>query len=430
MKHSHQSQSAEGKRLMLIAFHFPPVQGSTGVTRSLAFAKYLRDCGWEVAVLTASPKAYPEIRNENLKNIPSYIRVERGFARDTQRHFSIFGKYALFMATPDRWQSWILGGCLKARRLIREWHPTAIMSTYPIASAHQLGYLVSKWSGLPWIADFRDPMAQDNYPTDPTLHRSYTTIEKRVFRHASQIVVTTEGTADFYRSRYPAFDPDRIIIIPNGFDEAMFPKDRPARSGADPERKTVLLHSGVIYPKERNPTEFFHAIHELRNKGMLDSRRVEFRLRATGHDALYAPQLEKLGITDLVKLLPAVPYEEALTEMLMVDACMILQAASCNDQIPAKLYEYLYADQPILGLTDPKGDTGQLMQAFGMTDIASLHDRPAMVETIPAFLNRLETGVAARPDHSAVLRFSRRSLTGALAQVLDKAISHGQPKKR
>jgi len=43
------------KRLLLIAFHFPPLQGSTGVHRSLAFARYLGQHGWEVTVLTVTP---------------------------------------------------------------------------------------------------------------------------------------------------------------------------------------------------------------------------------------------------------------------------------------------------------------------------------------------------------------------------------------
>ena len=48
------------KRVLLIAYHFPPCQGSTGVTRSLAFAKYLQEWGWNVTVLTVSANAYWE----------------------------------------------------------------------------------------------------------------------------------------------------------------------------------------------------------------------------------------------------------------------------------------------------------------------------------------------------------------------------------
>lgn len=407
------------KRLLLIAFHFPPIQGSTGVTRSLAFARYLIEFGWEVTVLSADPRAYPATRSENLQGIPPHVRVERGFAWDTKRHLSILGKYPLCLATPDRWQSWIAGGFLKARKLVREWQPSAIMSTFPIASAHQIGALVNDWCGLPWIADFRDPMAQDGYPPEPLLHRAYAAIERRVFRQASHVIVTTEGAARLYRSRYPSFDSERLVIIPNGFDDAMFP----ARAAAAvPGRERLLvLHSGVLYPSERDPTEFFRALAELRDAGAIHPSRVEFRLRATAHDELYAPLLRELGLEDMVSLAPAVPYADALAEMMSADACLVLQAANCNDQIPAKVYEYLYAGRPVLALTDPAGDTGRLLRGLGMTDIVPLDDRRAIKEALPGFLERVRTGSARIVEPSSVMPFSRRALTGRLAAILDAA---------
>ena len=46
------------RRLLAIAYHFPPIQGSSGVHRTLAFARYLRDSGWSTTVLTVAPTAY------------------------------------------------------------------------------------------------------------------------------------------------------------------------------------------------------------------------------------------------------------------------------------------------------------------------------------------------------------------------------------
>ena len=45
--------------------------------------------------------------------------------------------------------------------------------TYPIATAHLIGAELQRRSGLPWIADFRDPMAQPNYPRDPAIWQSF-----------------------------------------------------------------------------------------------------------------------------------------------------------------------------------------------------------------------------------------------------------------
>ena len=64
-------------------------------------------------------------------------------------------------------------------------------------------------------------------------------------------------------------------------------------------------------------------------------------------------------------LAPPIGYGEALAEMISSDALLILQASNCNDQIPAKLYECLRARRPILGLTDPAGDTAAALRAAG-----------------------------------------------------------------
>jgi hypothetical protein len=45
------------KRVLMIAFHFPPLHGSSGIQRTLKFAKYLPQHDWEPLVLTAHSPA-------------------------------------------------------------------------------------------------------------------------------------------------------------------------------------------------------------------------------------------------------------------------------------------------------------------------------------------------------------------------------------
>ena len=46
------------KRLMMVAYHFPPLAGSSGIQRTLNFVRHLPRFGWEPLVLTAHPRAY------------------------------------------------------------------------------------------------------------------------------------------------------------------------------------------------------------------------------------------------------------------------------------------------------------------------------------------------------------------------------------
>jgi len=419
------------KRLLLIAFHFPPLQGSTGVHRSLAFARYLGEHGWEVTVLTATPGAYPRQSLENNALMPPGVRVVRALALDTQRHLSLFGRYPRALATPDRWRSWIFAGVRAGRELLREWSPTAIFSTYPIPSAHEIALRLARESGLPWIADFRDPMGQDSYPPDDRLRAAFWSLERRVLEQCAAVTVTTEGTAELYRQRYPAFPSGQVRVIPNGFDEQSFPPL--PESAAGPARAAgpvCFLHSGNLYPYERNPQHFFRAIAELKAEGQLDAARARFDFRGGGFVDRYQPELASLGITDLVRLLPGLPYREALREMHDSDVLMLFQAANCNRQIPAKVYEYLYVGRPVVGFTDPAGDTGRLLRELGIDAIAPLDEIAAIKQLIVQSMARAQDGSARVPSRAEVMRYSRAGATSRLASLLDDVVSAGSAPDR
>lgn len=97
------------KRVLMIAYHFPPMHGSSGMQRTLRFARYLPDHGWEPIVLAPSPRAYQQTDSGQLADIPQQVRVHRAFALDTARHLTVMGRYPRVLALPDRWVSWWLG---------------------------------------------------------------------------------------------------------------------------------------------------------------------------------------------------------------------------------------------------------------------------------------------------------------------------------
>jgi glycosyltransferase involved in cell wall biosynthesis len=414
------------RRILIVAFHFPPVQGSTGVYRALSFAKHLPSHGWDVTVLTSTLNAYPETRAENLSIIPADTRVVRAWTLDTQRHLAIAGRYPQALATPDRWQSWIASGVVAGLGVIRSWRPDAILSTYPIPSAHYIGHALHRMSSVPWIADFRDPMLQDDYPRHPMLRKAYASIERATFKHANRVTVTTPGTAELYAQRYRERPANSIHVISNGFDEDMFASSMAAvgnelaavRQGD--RRPLQLLHSGLLYPHERNPELFFQAAAELLQEGVLRAGEVQVTLRASGNEAAYQKRIDELGLQPVIRLMPPVPYRDALVEMLGSDACLIFQANSCNQQIPAKVYEYLYARKPILGLTDPVGDTGRLLASTGTTHIAALEDKAGMKRALRDFVVALRDGNAPRATRDVVMQYSRRASSERLARLLDE----------
>jgi hypothetical protein len=128
---------------------------------------------------------------------------------------------------------------------------------------------------------------------------------------------------------------------------------------------------------------------------------------------------EQYGLQDVIELCPPLPYREALAEMVRADALLVMQAANCNAQIPAKLYEYLRAGRPVLGLTDPCGDTASALREAGVDAIAPLDSVEAIASLLTRFLNSLAQGCAPLPNPQAVQLASRQARSQCLANLLD-----------
>ncbi len=407
----------------MIAFHFPPLAGSSGIQRTLRFVQHLPALGWQPLVLSADPRAYAQTSQDLAAEIPPQTMVRRAFALDTARHLTLGGRYFGWMARPDRWASWRFAAVREGMRLIGKFKPDAIWSTYPIATAHQIGAELQRRSGLPWIADFRDPMAQDGYPPDPKVWQSFKRIEERAIARARLCVFTTPSAARMYRQRYPEAAA-RIVVLENGYDEDSFAgvTEAPPRSAdqvSGVARPLVLLHSGIVYPSERDPAQLFEALGRLARSAALTPADLRLRFRASVHDDLLRALAQAHGATEFLEICPAIGYRDALAEMLSVDALLVLQAANCNEQIPAKIYEYLRAARPILALTDPAGDTAGVLREAGLDAIARLDSVDEIAEALPRFVKAVKTGRAALPQAEATRRASRKARSEAFVELLD-----------
>ena len=411
----------------MIAYHFPPLAGSSGIQRTLRFVQHLPSMGWEPLVLTANPRAYEKTSDDLLADIPAGTVVCRAFALDTARHLQVAGRYVGWMARPDRWISWKFDAIRQGLKLIDKFKPDVIWSTYPIATAHVIASALHRKTGIPWMADFRDPMAQDGYPADPLTWQRYKDIEADAAGHARYCVFTTPGAARMYQQRYPAAA-SRIVVLENGYDEESFASVTPAssptldsiRSLALGNRPLVMLHSGIVYQSERDPTHLFEALGRLKKEGRLGPTDLRIRFRASVHDDLLQTLAQTHGAQDFIELCPAIPYREALAEMLAVDVLLVMQASNCNAQIPAKIYEYLRAGKPILGLTDPAGDTAGVLRGAGLNDMARLDSADEIALLLPALMLSWREGKATLPQTIAVQQASRRGRSQALAGLLEQ----------
>jgi glycosyltransferase involved in cell wall biosynthesis len=405
----------------MVAYHFPPFAGSSGLLRTLSFARHLPACGWRPIVLTASVRAYEEVSSNGLLEIPPDLDVYRGFALDVSRHLTLFGRYPSWMATPDRWNTWLLGAVPKALAIVRRHRPHVLWTTYPIATCVLIGTVLRRATGMPWVLDLRDPLLYRAWPTDPWARRVHGWLERRAVRLADKVVLTTPGAARMYRDRYPELPADRWEVIPNGADEEVLAAVKPTagsveKSGTAP---VVLVHSGLLEIPDRDPVAFLTALAMLRERRRIARGNVRVVLRASGQEPYYQSRIDALGLGDLVELAPRVDYREAIAELVRASGLILFQGPDCNDQIPAKAYEYLAAGRPILGLVHRDGDTYALLRECGIPYLADMNSAAEIAATLERFLTDMRSGTAyvVPPDLGG--RYSRRARAQELARVLD-----------
>lgn len=408
------------KRLLMVAYHFPPMAGSSGIQRTLRFVQHLPRHGWQPMVLTASIGAYGSRSDDLMGEIPAGTLVRRAWALDAGRHLAIGGRYLAALARPDRWASWRFDAVRVGMQMIREHQPDAIWSTFPVATAHLIGAELQRRSGLPWVADFRDPMAQVGYPADPKTWAQFKAIEETAIRRSRLSLFNTPSAARHYRERYVDCA-SRIQVLENGYDEEAFvaASARVNRALAQPAgAPRVLLHSGIVYPQERDPTQLMAALRVLHDSGQIQPGGLVVRFRAAVYDELLRDLARQHGVDAYVQLCPPVGYGEALAEMMQVDGLLVLQASNCNKQIPAKLYEYLRAGRPILCLSDPAGDTAAVVQQAGIARMARLDCAAEIAALLQHCLSGGEQDLM--PSAPAVASASREGRTSQLAQWLNQ----------
>lgn len=400
----------------MAGFHFPPSTLRSGHLRLLAFAKYLPEFGWDPVVLSATKGAYQYVDPDSLQAIPEGCHVHRAFALDARRHIGLFGRYPSLLARPDRWSSWWPSAVALGLWLIKRYRAEAIWSTFPIMTSHCIAHTLNRLTGIPWIAEFRDPVSS-SVADDPAA-ASRVRWERRVISRASRSVFTTSGAMQWCIERYPEVHAQgRFTVIGNGYDETAFAGLPPAPPPV-PGRPLKLLHSGLLYPEGRNPVPFFRALANLKAAGVISASSLNVVLRSSGSEPVYAREIRDVGLEQMVTLAPSVPNKEALAEQADADALLLFQGPDFDRQIPAKLYEYLRVGRPIFALVGGSGETAALLRTIGGATLVPIDDVSAIEQRLSEFIRALQDGRAPRVNPEDVQKYSRRHGAALLGDAL------------
>jgi len=434
------------KNVLFISYYFPP-SGGSGVQRGLKFVKYLPDFGWDPIVLTVDPKsaAYPEIDEGLLDDIPDGVKIVRTDSWDPYTAYaSLVGKkksdavgVGFLGADHDSWKEKVarfvranlffpdarVGWVRHARRAVREQlnstNIDAIVSTGPPHSAHLIAASIAKSQNLPWIADIRDAWPDiayaDMLPTTKLARRWDLRIRNRVLRSATTHVAVTESLARQMSEGVSV----PFHVIRNGFDPADF-----SDSKSKPLDGFNIVHTGSMAPA-RNPSSIWRIL----SRPDARARWPRLKLTFVGNvDGTIFRAASDAGLSHLLEHVPHVSHEEAIAYTTSATLLLlpINRVSSKAGIVTGKIYEYLMAGRPVLGLGDPDGEASSILRETGAGTMFDYDDIDAIAQELDRHYTAWNAGSpldGASPGAAAP--YSRREQTGQLASLLDTILEGG-----
>src|SRR5262245_60781023 len=209
------------KRVLIVSYAYPPFAG-VGIVKVLGTTRYLPEYGWEPTVLCVKPDGYCLTDPANGNEATPRVFVRRPplapFGIRVLDKLRLGARRGLLL--PDSQIDWFLPACFAGRRELRRQRYDMIYATVPPYTSGLVGAYLSRWSGLPFVVDIRDPWLEPtfSYEYRTRLHRRIDlALERYVVRTAKKLTFIYQIGLDRYASRYPDRASDLTIIRP-GFD--------------------------------------------------------------------------------------------------------------------------------------------------------------------------------------------------------------------
>jgi glycosyltransferase involved in cell wall biosynthesis len=334
------------------------------------------------------------------------------------KQLSWFGRLSLFLRSnlfvPDSRSLWINPSYRRLRKQLAKDPVDAIITTGPPHSCHLIGLKLKQSTGIPWIADFRDPWLEiDYFPqlmlTNRTRQR-HERMQQNVLSSADKVITVSWAWAELFR-KYGARD---VEVITNGFDPPDIPRVNP---DPNPDDAFDIASIGTL-EMDRNPTALWLALGRLLKDqpDLMSKVRIQLAGKVDGviiEDAgVAAPLIQNLGYLS---------HHSALSLMQQADILLLLMnkidSANTMGRIPGKLFEYIATGRPILMLGNPASDAGRLVAQLDNSWCVPYDDPDAILRILQTSINSAHTaGDFNRADLS---RFERKTLTQDLAAALD-----------
>ncbi|MBI4698794.1 MAG: glycosyltransferase [Nitrospirae bacterium] len=277
---------------------------------------------------------------------------------------------------PDPQRTWIK----QAGKYLWEWKnkikykPDLLMTFGTPMSDHLFGLEFKKRTGIPWVAHFSDPWADNPFNSGILKMRVNRRLERHVISMADAVIFTSPETVDLVMKKYHPTWRNKVFYVPHSYDSALFDE-----AVKPPEDRYVIRFIGNFYGA-RSPGPFFEALEVISRiePGLLENIYIEF----IGSLCIHKELLEKYPVARrIIRIAGTVSYIESLRLMQTAHCLFVIDApAELSVFFPSKLVEYLGAGRFIFAIS-PKGATERILNEVGGL-VADPSDVKAIVNVI------------------------------------------------
>ncbi|HIE05881.1 MAG TPA: hypothetical protein EYP58_03670 [bacterium (Candidatus Stahlbacteria)] len=322
------------KKVLIIAYYFPPL-GGPGVLRPLKLAKYLKYFSWQPIVLTVRPTTYHIYDYSNLAEMK--FPVYRSESLDPARILYLLGKrkgsfgvvnlWRRLINLPDTRAGWLPFATDSGFKLGQGCQ--AVISTAPPFTAHIIGCLIARRFSLPLITDFRDCLVDFPYlPYYPWQKPIVKYLQDLVLEMANAVTVAFDDILLSFPERFRS----KVEVIYNGFDPGDFFE-------VEPSRIFTISHMGSITP--RRPIDPI-----IKAVARITKEISKFRLQLIGY--IHPDEQKKIkDVRDNVEIYGYLDHKEAIAKLQQSHLLLLLNS-KLDSPAPGRQAEYAATRLPII----------------------------------------------------------------------------------
>ena len=433
------------KRVLIITYYWPPTGGS-GVQRWVKFAKYLPSEGWQPVIYTPENPEQLAIDHSLEAEIPEDTEIVKthitepyelykkflkrsGHSKEAvevnpvnAQNKSFAQKVAMWIRgnlfRPDPRCRWIRPSVKFLKKYLEEHPVDLIVSTGPPQSMHLIGRRLAKETGLPWIADFRDPWTRIFYfkhlAMTKSTERWHHRMEKKVLDDATAIV----AVSPLVQQEFQAMTQTPVELITNGYDECDFPdgKDVEAAGGAD--KDFIITHTG-LFAADGNPTVLWDALAEKCTEDTDFRKRLKIKLIGKTDEQIIKA-LENAGLKENLTDMGYQPHNIAVEEQRKASILILplRKEPEYRAVLPGKLFEYMASRRPILGIGQRDGAMSMILCQTKTGVVLDWNEKDAVRNHIEnCWAKHIEGQLET--DCADISGFTRRSLSRQMAELFN-----------